>query len=397
MERICRKGVVPCYRFAARQHAPKNFSSCRGGSLERQDFRRKYLRRNALERFRMDWLLFMWIVLLVLGLALLVKGADWFVDGSAGIAHKAKIPPLVIGLTIVAFGTSAPELAVSITDVAQGTTDICVGNVVGSNIANILLILGVASLVRKLPVQKNSLYLDLPVLLAAGALLVGLGAWGGKVQWWDGLVLLAVFIGYMTFLLVKARRELKAQKLNPPEQKPLESPDKKEEKPKKPKGKVGLWYDGMQEKLWFCILLAIVGLGMVIGGGVLFVDGAKYIAEKLGASERIIGLTVVAIGTSLPELVTSVVAAVKGETDIAVGNIIGSNIFNVLLIAGIASLIHPLEFSTGNLVDALVAFGASVLLFLFSFFDKRRLGIPAGVVFLCFYIAYYLYLFLMPV
>ncbi len=397
MERICRKGVVPCYRFAARQHAPKSFSSCRGGSLERQDFRRKYLRRNALERFRMDWLLFMWIVLLVLGLALLVKGADWFVDGSAGIAHKAKIPPLVIGLTIVAFGTSAPELAVSITDVAQGTTDICVGNVVGSNIANILLILGVASLVRKLPVQKNSLYLDLPVLLAAGALLVGLGAWGGKVQWWDGLVLLAVFIGYMTFLLVKARLELKAQKLNPPEQKPLESPDKKEEKPKKPKGKVGLWYDGMQEKLWFCILLAIVGLGMVIGGGVLFVDGAKYIAEKLGASERIIGLTVVAIGTSLPELVTSVVAAVKGETDIAVGNIIGSNIFNVLLIAGIASLIHPLEFSTGNLVDALVAFGASVLLFLFSFFDKRRLGIPAGVVFLCFYIAYYLYLFLMPV
>lgn len=397
MERICRKGVVPCYRFAARQHAPKSFSSCRGGSLERQDFRRKYLRRNALERFRMDWLLFMWIVLLVLGLALLVKGADWFVDGSAGIAHKAKIPPLVIGLTIVAFGTSAPELAVSITDVAQGTTDICVGNVVGSNIANILLILGVASLVRKLPVQKNSLYLDLPVLLAAGALLVGLGAWGGKVQWWDGLVLLAVFIGYMTFLLVKARLELKAQKLNPPEQKPLESPDKKEEKPKKPKGKVGLWYDGMQEKLWFCILLAIVGLGMVIGGGVLFVDGAKYIAEKLGASERIIGLTVVAIGTSLPELVTSVVAAVKGETDIAVGNIIGSNIFNVLLIAGIASLIHPLEFSTGNLVDALVAFGASVLLFLFSFFDKRRLGIPAGVVFLCFYVAYYLYLFLMPV
>lgn len=346
----------------------------------------------------MDWLLFMWIVLLVAGLALLVKGADWFVDGSAGIAHKAKIPPLIIGLTIVAFGTSAPELAVSITDVAQGTTDICVGNVVGSNIANILLILGVASLVRKLPVQKNSLYLDLPVLMAAGALLVGLGAWGGKVQWWDGLVLLAVFIGYMTFLLVKARRELKAQKLNPPEQKPLLSPDpKKEEKPKKPKGKVGLWYEGMQEKLWFCIILAIVGLGMVIGGGVLFVDGAKYIAQKLGASERVIGLTVVAIGTSLPELVTSVVAAVKGETDIAVGNIIGSNIFNVLLIAGLASLIHPLEFTTGNLVDALVAFGASVLLFVFSFFDKRRLGIPAGVVFLCFYVAYYLYLFLMPI
>lgn len=348
----------------------------------------------------MDWLLVMWIVLLVAGLALLVKGADWFVDGSAGIAHKAKIPPLIIGLTIVAFGTSAPELAVSVTGAVQGSTDIAVGNVVGSNIANILLILGVASLVRKLPVQKNSLWLDLPVLVLASALLIGLGVWGYQIEWWDGLVLLAVFTAYLTFLLVKAKKELKAQKLNPPEGKPLESPDEKkeEQKPKKPKGKVGQWFEKMQEKLWFCILLAVVGLGMVVGGGVLFVDGAKYVAVKLGASERIIGLTVVAIGTSLPELVTSVVAAIKGETDIAVGNIIGSNIFNILLIAGISSLFSPLAFTLqGNLVDALVALGAAILLFVFSLFDKHRLGIPAGVVFLCFYIAYYVYLFLMPV
>lgn len=348
----------------------------------------------------MDWLLVMWIVLLVVGLALLVKGADWFVDGSAGIAHKAKIPPLIIGLTIVAFGTSAPELAVSVTGAVQGSTDIAVGNVVGSNIANILLILGVASLVRKLPVQKNSLWLDLPVLVLASALLIGLGVWGYQIEWWDGLVLIAVFAAYMTFLLVKAKKELKAQKLNPPEGKPLENPDEKKEekKPKKPKGKVGLWFEKMQEKLWFCILLAAVGLGMVVGGGVLFVDGAKYVAVKLGASERIIGLTVVAIGTSLPELVTSVVAAIKGETDIAVGNIIGSNIFNILLIAGISSLFSPLAFTLeGNLVDALVALGAAILLFVFSLFDKHRLGIPAGVVFLCFYIAYYVYLFLMPI
>ena len=346
----------------------------------------------------MDWYLVMWIVLLIVGLVLLVKGADWFVGGSAGIAHKAKIPPLIIGLTIVAFGTSAPELAVSVTGAAQGSTDIAVGNVVGSNIANILLILGVASLIRKLPVQKNSLCLDLPVLLFASALLVGLGIWGYKIEWWDGLALLAVFVAYMTVLLVQARKQLKAEKLKV-EQKPLENPEEeKEEKPKKPKGKVGQWFDKMQEKLWFCIILAIVGLGMVVGGGVLFVDGAKYVAVKLGASERVIGLTVVAIGTSLPELVTSVVAAVKGETDIAVGNIIGSNIFNILLIAGISSLFHPLAFTIqGNLVDALVAFGAVVLLYVFSLFDKHRLGIPAGVVFLCFYIAYYVYLFLVPV
>lgn len=355
----------------------------------------------------MDWLLVLWIVLLLVGLALLVKGADWFVDGSAGIAHKAKIPALIIGLTVVAFGTSAPELAVSVTGAVQGSTDIAVGNVVGSNIANILLILGVASLIRKLPVKKNSLCLDLPVLVLAGALLVGLGAWGRAIEWWDGLILLGVFAAYMTVLLVQAKKELKAEKLKAPEQKPLENPDgeKKETKPKKPKGKVGLWFEKMQEKLWFCIILALVGLGMVVGGGILFVDGAKYVGYAIAgaagvskeAAERIIGLTVVAIGTSLPELVTSVVAAVKGETDIAVGNIIGSNIFNVFLIAGISSLFAPLSFTLeGNLVDALVALGASVLLYIFALFDKRRLGIPAGVVFLCFYVAYYLYLFLMP-
>ena len=343
----------------------------------------------------MDWLLVMWIVLLILGLALLVKGADWFVDGSAGIAHKAKIPSLIIGLTIVAFGTSAPELAVSVTGAVQHSTDIAVGNVAGSNIANIFLILGVAALIKKLPVQRNSLTLDLPVLLAAGALFIGLGVWGYQIVWWEGLILLAVLTAYMTVLLVRAKKQLKAEKLIPPEQKPLESPDA--EKKEKPKSKFKLWFEGMQEKLWFCIVLAIVGLGMVVGGGVLFVDGAKYIATKLGASERVIGLTVVAIGTSLPELVTSVVAAVKGETDIAVGNIIGSNVFNILLIAGVSSLFYPLAFTIrGNLVDALVAFGASVLLYLFALFDKHRLGIPAGVVFLSFYIAYYLYLFLMP-
>lgn len=348
----------------------------------------------------MDWLLVMWIVLLIVGLVLLVKGADWFVDGSAGIAHKAKIPPLIIGLTIVAFGTSAPELAVSVTGAAQGSTDIAVGNVVGSNIANILLILGVASLIRKLPVQKNSLWLDLPVLVLSGALLIGLGVWGQRIEWWDGLVLLAVFIAYMTFLLVGARKELKAQKLKLPEQRPSESPDeeKKNQKPKKPKSKAGLWFEAMQEKLWFCIVLAVVGLGMVVGGGVLFVDGAKYVAVKLGASERVIGLTVVAIGTSLPELVTSVVASIKGETDIAVGNIIGSNIFNILLIAGVSALFAPLTFTLGgNLIDAIVALGASLLLYVFALFDKHRLGVPAGVVFLCFYVAYYVYLFLAPV
>ena len=345
----------------------------------------------------------LWIFLTILGLALLVKGADWFVDGSAGIARKAKIPALIVGLTIVAFGTSAPELAVSVTGAIQGSTDISIGNVVGSNIANIFLILGVTSLIRKLPVQKNSLRLDLPVLLVAGALLVGLGVLGNylygeesAIRWWAGLILIAVLAAYMSVLLVRASKEIKAQKLNPPEQKPLESPDKEEEKkPEKPKGKVKRWYEGMCDKLWFCIILAIIGLGMVVGGGVLLVDGAKFIAAKLGASERVIGLTVVAIGTSLPELVTSVVAAVKKETDIAVGNIIGSNIFNILLVGGAASLFHPLAFNIeGNLFDSLVALAAALLLVFLAVVGRKKLGRVSGAVMLAGFIGYYVYLFM---
>lgn len=149
-------------------------------------------------------MLYLWIFLLILGLVLLVKGADWFVGGSSGIAQKCKIPPLVIGLTVVAFGTSAPELAVSVTSAIQHSTDIAVGNVVGSNIANIFLILGVSALIKKLPVQKESLKIDLPVLLGASALLIGLGLWGNSVQWWDGLILLAVFALYMTLKIGRA-------------------------------------------------------------------------------------------------------------------------------------------------------------------------------------------------
>ncbi len=331
--------------------------------------------------------LFLWIVLLVVGLALLVKGADWFVDGSAGIAGKCKIPPLLIGLTVVAFGTSAPELCVSVASAIAHSTDIAIGNVLGSNICNILLILGISALVCKLPVTKNSLVLDLPVLLLSSVLLVGLGLWGQALDWWDGLVLLAVFCGYMAFLLVKAKKQLRAEGALPP----VEQTDEQE----KPKGKIGAWYAEMCGKTWFLIVLTLVGLGMVVGGGTLLVEGAKYIATYFGVSERIIGLTVVAIGTSLPEIVTSVVAAHKGETDIAVGNIIGSNIFNILLIAGISSLVYPLPFVIEkNMIDALVALAAVVLLYGFALVKGHRLGRVAGATMLVCFVGYYVYLFL---
>ena len=323
-------------------------------------------------------MLYLWIFLIVVGLVLLVKGADFFVDGAAGIAEKCRISPLVIGLTVVAFGTSMPELAVSVTSAATGSTDLSIGNVVGSNIANILLILGVSALVCKLPVRRASLVLDIPVLLIASVLLIGLGIWGGALEWWDGLIFLAVFAVYMVILMRGARKD---------------PPIPEEEKI--PKSRLGIWYAHKKERTWFLVVLTVLGLGMVVGGGTLLVEGAKYVARAAGMSERVIGLTVVAVGTSLPELVTSVVAASKKQTDIAVGNIIGSNIFNILLIAGVSSLVAPLEFRmTDNLIDALVALTAAVLLYWLAMFDKHRLGKAAGIVFLLGYAAYYVYLFL---
>ena len=323
-------------------------------------------------------MLCLWIFLIVVGLVLLVKGADFFVDGAAGIAGKCRISPLVIGLTVVAFGTSMPELAVSVTSAATGSTDLSIGNVVGSNIANILLILGVSALVCKLPVRRASLVLDIPVLLIASVLLIGLGIWGGALEWWDGLIFLAVFAVYMVILMRGARKD---------------PPIPEEEKI--PKSRLEIWYAHKKERTWFLVVLTVLGLGMVVGGGTLLVEGAKYVARAAGMSERVIGLTVVAVGTSLPELVTSVVAASKKQTDIAVGNIIGSNIFNILLIVGVSSLVAPLEFRmTDNLIDALVALTAAVLLYWLAMFDKHRLGKAAGIVFLLGYAAYYVYLFL---
>lgn len=324
------------------------------------------------------------IFLLILGLALLVKGADFLVDGGAGIAKKCKISPLVIGLTIVAFGTSAPELAVSVTSAVKQSTDISIGNVVGSNIVNILLILGVSALVHNLPVQKNSLILDMPVLIVAGILISVLGRCGNSIEWYDGVIMLSVFAAYMALLLVKSKKD--QEKLN------LETTEKLQEEQSEVACCNG--YAAMKNKLWFLFVILIAGLAMVVGGGTLLVDAATYIAKAAGVSERIIGLTIVAIGTSLPELVTSVMAAIKGETDIAVGNIIGSNIFNTLFVAAIASLFYPLAFSTGNFIDSLVALGAAVVLFVLALFNKNTLTKASGAIMLACFVAYYVYLFI---
>ena len=261
------------------------------------------------------------ILLLILGFVLLVKGADWFVDGAAGVAEKVRIPQLVIGLTVVAFGTSAPELAVSLSS-AMSSGGIALGNVVGSNITNILLILGLSAVFTALPVGSSLRKIDFPVLLGVSVLFVLFSWTGDTLERWEGIVMAVILVVYTVFLIVKSLSRKKRGLLE-------DEPEEEEEDGEK-KG-FDAWYEKMKAYTWFLLVILVVGLAMVVGGGVLAANNAEIIAKELGVDDRVIGLTVVAIGTSLPELVTSVTAAIKGKTDIAVGNIVGSNIFNILV------------------------------------------------------------------
>ena len=333
---------------------------------------------------------FLGIVLLVVGFVLLIKGADWFVDGAAGAAAKLRVPQLVIGLTIVAFGTSAPELATSVSSAAQHSVGIAIGNVLGSNICNILLILGLSSIIATLPVQKDSLIIDLPIVLGASALIIFFGNTNEEIARWEGGIMVAILVAYTAFLIWNALRQRKKEggmvELN--------AHEVVSETEEAPKGKLNAWYEKMKENFWFLIVITIVGLGVVVGGSMLAVEGAKMIATELKIPENIIGLTVVAIGTSLPELITSVVAAKKGETDIAVGNIIGSNIFNILFVAGLSAVIFPLPFApNGNsfMIDGIITLGATALLALFIYLPGHKLRRWNGVVLFLGAIAYYVY------
>ncbi len=344
----------------------------------------------------MDWkVILLGVLLLVIGFIFLIKGADWFVDGAAGVAAKMHIPQLVIGLTIVAFGTSAPELATSVSSAAQESVGIAIGNVLGSNICNILLILGLSSIIATLPVQKDSLKIDLPVLLGASVLIVvfGLtGANGGEIARWEGVIMAACLVAYTSFLVWNALRGRKNEggmvELNDHE---VVSEGVQSESAK---GKFAVWYESMKANLWFLIVVTVVGLGIVVGGSLVAVEGAKMVAAEMKIPENIIGLTVVAIGTSLPELITSVVAAKKGETDIAVGNIIGSNLFNILFVAGISAIIFPLPFAPGGvsfLTDGIIALAAAAVLALFVYLPGHKLRRWHGIVLTTGAVAYYVY------
>lgn len=302
------------------------------------------------------------LVLLAVGFVLLVKGADWFVDGAASIAAKLGIPQLVIGLTIVAMGTSAPEAAVSLTAAFHGNADITIGNVVGSNIMNVLVILGLAAMICPMVVAKLTAFVDIPVTLVMSLVLFGLGV-DGSISRLDAAILLVVFIGYLSYLFLMTKKGLISGESE-------EEVAKIQSVPK-------------------ALLFTALGLALIIVGSSLAVDAASAIAKMLGLSERFIGLTIVALGTSLPELFTSVAAAIKKNPDMAIGNIVGSNIFNILFIVGLSGMVIPVPFASAFRFDTLVAAATMLLLFLLSL-PKRQLGRVAGFILLAGYIAYFL-------
>lgn len=305
------------------------------------------------------------ILLLVVGFVMLVKGADWFVDGAAGIAQKFGIPQLVIGLTIVAMGTSAPEAAVSITAALKGSADITIGNIVGSNILNILIILGISSTIVAIAVAKSTIKYEIPFMLLVTFLLLGLGYTGGEIVLWEGIVLWLFFIAYLAYLFVIAKKN-------------------KEEAEEETKNL----------PIWKLLILTVIGLVLIVWGSDVTVDAATNIAKELGMSERFIGLTIVALGTSLPELFTSVSAAIKGKADIAIGNIVGSNIFNILFVVGTSALITPVLFASNFIIDTLIAAAAGVLLWV-CVFRKQKLTRIGGIIMLVCYGAYFAYLLMM--
>ena len=312
-------------------------------------------------------------ILLLVGFGLLIKGADIFVDGASAIAKKLGIPPVIVGLTIVSIGTSAPELAVSLISALEGSNDIAIGNVLGSNLFNSLMVLGVTAIVLPIVIVKKKVKSDFLINLFVTILLFIFtfdslfGSSTNRISRFDGLILVIICIAYMIFLVMKAK------KTNMPE--PTE-----EEK---------------NINVFIKILLIIIGAVGIVCGGQLVVNSATKIATSLGMSEKLVGLTIVAMGTSLPELVTSVVAALKGENDIALGNVLGSNIFNMLLILGTSSLISPIVVESGLMIDFIYLIVVTIIMFVMIFMnnkEEKKLGKAEGALLVALYIGYTIYI-----
>ena len=291
------------------------------------------------------WQLLLQVVLLVLGFVMLIKGADWFVDGAASLAGKFGIPQLVIGLTIVAMGTSAPEAAVSISAALQDNAGITIGNVVGSNILNVFVILGLASVIIPIAVKKSTIKYEIPFTILVTGVLAVLGLWDNKISTLEGVILWGLFIlylGYLFWMTKKGEAEVEES-------------------------------ESKLDKIWKMIVFILIGGGLIVWGSDVTVDAATSIAKFFNMSDQLIGLTIVALGTSLPELITSVTAAKKGNADIAIGNIVGSNLFNILFVVGTTALITPVVYAQSFLVDSIVAVVSMVLLLLLVLNKDKKL------------------------
>ncbi len=300
------------------------------------------------------------LLLLIVGFVLLVKGADFFVDGASALALKLKIPQIIIGLTIVAMGTSAPEAGVSIASAIKGIEGIAIGNVIGSNIANVFLILGVTALITSLPIQKNTIKYEIPFTIFISALTLLMGLHFHFITRLCAIVFIVLFVIFLLYLLKISNN--------------VEEVD-----------------ENVSKLSAIRVIIYIIGgIAALIYGSNLTVNSAIDIAHAIGVSDRIIGLTLVAIGTSLPELVTCVIAGIKKQADLAIGNIIGSNIFNILFVLGLTGIIKPIKFESAFLYDGIIMLGAILLLFIYTF-KKQRLSRIQGASFLLFYITYMIF------
>ena len=320
--------------------------------------------------------IFLAIISLVGGFVLLLKGADWFVEGSSSVAKLLKVPTIIIGLTVVAFGTSLPEASVSISSALAGKNALAISNVVGSNIFNTLVVLGASALIVPVCVQPGSIKKDIPFSILCtvallGALLLGMDTVDGvssyTLGFLGGLVLAVLFAFYMYWQISAALKARKAGTAGEEEEVKVLSPLKS-------------------------AIFIVVGVACIIIGGDLVVDGASAIAMKFGMSETLVGMTIVALGTSLPELVTSMVAAKKGESDLAVGNVIGSNIFNILFVLGFSALIAPMTVDILSVIDTIAVIGVSVLALVFSATGKKISRVEGGIM-LAAYFGYFAYMF----
>lgn len=302
-------------------------------------------------------------VFLVTGFALLIKGAEFFVDGSAGVARRLRIPTMIIGLTIVAMGTSAPECAVSIAAALKGSNTMAISNVVGSNIFNLMVVCGACAVFAPLAVKNTTMKQEFPLSILAAAMLWAMGSMNMSIGRMDGVILLAVFILFLVWMVLEAKK----------------ARNHTEEE------------EGAPLKGWQCLLYILVGIAAIVAGGEFVVDSASAIAENFGLSPTLIGLTIVAFGTSLPELVTSLVAARKGQTDMALGNVIGSNIFNILMVLAMSAAVKPIAVNLFTVIDAtcLVVFSLITLLLCRS---RERLSRMEGLIMLGMYTAYLVYI-----